>query len=265
LTERLMTAGGVPALLKRLKPLLHLDARTVEGRTIGEIIETAEVLDPDVIRPLEDPVKPGETLVVVRGNLAPDGAVMKACAADPKLFRHRGPAVVFEDVQTIADRIDDPALGIEENSVLILRNAGPVGAAMPEWGMLPLPRKLLERGVRDMVRISDARMSGTAYGAALLHVSPEAAIGGPLALVRNGDIIELDVHARGLDLCVDADELEHRRQAWQPPPRAHARGYRKLYEQHIEQAHRGCDFDFLRGADLETLPEGLFDGWVGGW
>jgi dihydroxy-acid dehydratase len=265
LTEKLMTAGGVPALLKRLKPLLHLDARTVDGRTIGEIIGTAEILDEDVIRPLDRPVKPGETLVVVKGNLAPDGAVMKACAADPKLFRHRGPAVVFEDVQTIADRIDDPALGIEENSVLILRNAGPIGAAMPEWGMLPLPRKLLERGVRDMLRISDARMSGTAYGAALLHVSPEAAIGGPLALVRNGDMIELDVHARRLDLCVDAEELDRRRQAWRPPARTHERGYRKLYEQHIEQAHRGCDFDFLRGADKETLPEGLFDGWVGGW
>jgi len=265
LTERLMTAGGVPALLKTLKPLLHLDARTIDGRTIGEIIETAEVFDPDVIRPLDKPVKPGETLVVVKGNLAPEGAVMKACAADPKLFRHRGPAVVFEDVQTIADRIDDPALGIEENSVLILRNAGPVGAAMPEWGMLPLPRKLLERGVRDMVRISDARMSGTAYGTALLHVSPEAAIGGPLALVRNDDIIEVDIHARRLDLCVDAEELARRREAWQPRTRTHERGYRKLYEQHIEQAHRGCDFDFLRGADLETLPEGLFDGWVGGW
>jgi dihydroxy-acid dehydratase len=131
--------------------------------------------------------------------------------------------------------------------------------------MLPLPRKLLERGVRDMVRISDARMSGTAYGAALLHVSPEAAIGGPLALVRNGDIIEVDIHARRLDLCVDAEELARRRQAWRPPTRVHERGYRKLYEQHIEQAHRGCDFDFLRGADPETLPEGLFDGWVGGW
>ncbi|MDE2049441.1 MAG: dihydroxy-acid dehydratase [Gammaproteobacteria bacterium] len=265
LTERLMTAGGVPALLKRLKPLLHLDARTSDGRTIGEIVETAEVLDPDVIRPLEDPVRAGETLVVVRGSLAPDGAVMKSCAAEPKLFRHRGPAVVFEDVQTIADRIDDPALGIEENSVLILRNAGPVGAAMPEWGMLPLPRKLLERGVRDMVRISDARMSGTAYGTALLHVSPEAAIGGPLALVRNGDIIELDVAARRLDLCVEPNELERRRQAWRPPERRHARGYRRLYDQHVEQAHRGCDLDFLRGADVESLPEGLFDGWVGGW
>jgi dihydroxy-acid dehydratase len=264
LTERLMTAGGVPALLKMLKPLLHLDARTVDGRTIGEIIETAEVLDPEVIRPLDAPVKTGETLVVVKGNLAPDGAVMKACAADPRLFRHRGRAVVFEDVQAIADRIDDPALGIDETSVLVLRNAGPVGAAMPEWGMLPLPRALLARGVRDMLRISDARMSGTAYGAAVLHVSPEAAVGGPLALVRDGDIIELDVPARRLDLRVAEDELERRRKEWRAPP-GHARGYRSLYGRHIEQAHRGCDFDFLRGADNDTLPEGLFDGWVGGW
>ncbi|SOY91628.1 L-arabonate dehydratase [Cupriavidus taiwanensis] len=265
LTERLMAAGGVPALLKTLEPLLHLDARTVDGRTVGAILETAEVFDSDVIRPLENPVKPGEAMVVVKGNLAPDGAVMKTCAANPKLFRHRGPAVVFEDVQTIADQIDNPELGIDENSVLILRNAGPVGAAMPEWGMLPLPRHLMERGVRDMLRISDARMSGTAYGAAVLHVSPEAAIGGPLALVRDGDIIELDVAARRLELCVEPDELERRRQAWQAPQSQHVRGYRNLYNQHIEQAHLGCDFDFLRGANADTLPEGLFDGWVGGW
>jgi dihydroxy-acid dehydratase len=265
LTERLMTAGGVPALLKTLTPLLHLDARTVDGRTIGEIIENSEVVDPEVIRPLDKPVKPGEALIVVKGNLAPNGAVMKTCAADPKLFSHRGRAVVFEDVQTIADRIDDPALDIDENSVLILRNAGPVGAAMPEWGMLPLPRRLLERGVRDMLRISDARMSGTAYGAAVLHVSPEAAVGGPLALVRDGDMIELDVAGRRLELCVEPDELERRRQAWQPPPSTHRRGYRRLYDDHVEQAHLGCDFDFLRGADEEILPEGLFDGWVGGW
>jgi dihydroxy-acid dehydratase len=265
LTERLMAAGGVPAILKRLKPYLHLDSMTVEGRTIGEIIERAEITDPDVIRPLDRPVKPGETLVVLRGNVAPDGAVMKTCAANPKLFRHRGPAVVFEDVQSIADRIDDPALGIEENSVLILRNVGPIGAAMPEWGMLPLPRKLMENGVRDMLRISDARMSGTAYGAAVLHVSPEAAVGGPLALVRNGDIIELDVPARRLELCIDGNELERRRREWEPLGDRHTRGYRRLYDQHVEQAHLGCDFDFLKGADAETLPEGLFDGWVGGW
>ncbi|CDO34223.1 dihydroxy-acid dehydratase [Novosphingobium sp. KN65.2] len=265
LTERLMTAGGVPALLKTLGPLIHLDARTVDGRTMEEVVAEAEVLDPEVIRPLDSPIREGEPLVVVRGNLAPNGAVMKTCAADPRLLRHRGRAVIFEDVQTIADRIDDPALGIDQDSVLILRNAGPVGAAMPEWGMLPLPRHLMERGVRDMLRISDARMSGTAYGAAVLHVSPEAAVGGPLALVRNGDIIELDVAARRLELCVDAGELARRREAWKADLGSHRRGYRHLYNQHVEQAHRGCDFDFLRGADEETLPEGLFDGWVGGW
>jgi dihydroxy-acid dehydratase len=265
LTERLMTAGGVPALLKTLAPLLHLDARTIDGRTMADVIESAEALDPDVIRQLDDPVRPGEALVVVRGNLAPDGAVMKTCAADPRLLRHRGRAVIFEDVQTIADRIDDPALGIDEDSVLILRNAGPVGAAMPEWGMLPLPRHLMERGVRDMLRISDARMSGTAYGAAVLHVSPEAAIGGPLALVRDGDIIELDVPERRLHLCVGEEELARRRKEWQAKPGRHKRGYRSLYNQHVEQAHRGCDFDFLRGADEDSLPDGLFDGWVGGW
>jgi len=265
LTEALMAAGGVPALLKALSPLLHLDAGTVEGRTIGEIAEAAEAGDQDVIRPLHRPVKPGESLIVVRGSLAPDGAVLKACAATPSLFKHCGPALVFDDVQVLADRIDDPDLEIDENTVLVLRNVGPVGAAMPEWGMLPIPRKLMERGITDMVRISDARMSGTAYGTALLHVSPEAAVGGPLALVRDGDLIELDVAERRLDLLVEPAELEARRKAWRPPPARHRRGYRSLYAQHIEQAHRGCDFDFLRGANAETLPEGLFDGWVGGW
>lgn len=265
LTERLMAAGGVPALLKRLAPLLHLDARSVSGQTIGDVVSAAEILDEDVIRPLDKPVRIGETLAVVRGNLAPDGAVMKVCAAEARLLNHRGRAVVFEDVQTIADRIDDPALGIDENSVLILRNAGPVGAAMPEWGMLPLPRHLLAQGVRDMLRISDARMSGTAYGAAILHVSPEAAVGGPLALVRDGDMIEFNLAERRLDLLVDSDELERRRAQWQAPQPRHNRGYRSLYSRHIEQAHRGCDFDFLRGAEKDSLPDGLFDGWVGGW
>jgi dihydroxy-acid dehydratase len=265
LTEKLMAAGGVPALLKRLAPLLHLEASTVSGQTIGEIVSAAEILDADVIRPLDKPVRTGETLAVVRGNLAPDGAVMKVCAAEARLLNHCGRAVVFEDVQTIADRIDDPMLGIDENSVLILRNAGPVGAAMPEWGMLPLPRHLLARGVRDMLRISDARMSGTAYGAAILHVSPEAAIGGPLALVRDGDMIEFNLAERRLDLLVDEDELQQRRAQWRAPQPRHNRGYRALYGRHIEQAHRGCDFDFLRGADEDPLPDGLFDGWVGGW
>ncbi|UMT86279.1 dihydroxy-acid dehydratase [Paracidovorax citrulli] len=266
LTERLMSAGGVPGLLRALRPMLHLDAPTVDGRTIGQIADEAHIGDPDVIRPLDGPVKPGASLVVVKGSLAPDGAVIKTCAASPALFRHRGPAVVFEDVQSIADRIDDPGLDIGADSVLVLRNVGPVGAAMPEWGMLPIPRRLMESGVTDMLRISDARMSGTAYGTAVLHVSPEAAVGGPLALVRTGDIIELDVEARRLDLLVSEEELQRRRaELPRPPAPARARGYRQLYAEKVEQAHLGCDFGFLRGADGETLPDGLFDGWVGGW
>jgi dihydroxy-acid dehydratase len=265
LTERLMTAGGVPALLKTLAPLLHLNARTVEGKSIGEIAAEAEVLDKQVIRPLDEPVKTGESIIVVKGSLAPDGAVIKACAADRNLFQHRGPAVVFEDVQSLADQIDDPALGIDENSVLILRNAGPVGAAMPEWGMLPIPRRLMEKGVMDMVRISDARMSGTAYGTAILHVSPEAAAGGPLACVRTGDIIELDVAERRLDILVSAEEMEKRRAELPPRVERHTRGYRAMFARNVEQAHLGCDFGFLRGSNADTLPEGLFEGWVGGW
>jgi dihydroxy-acid dehydratase len=265
LTERLMMAGGVPALFKELSPLLHLDARTVEGRTIGEIADAAEITDDEIIRPRHRPVRPGESLIVVKGSLAPDGAVIKAAAADPALFQHKGRAVVFEDVQSLADQIDDPALGIDENSVLVLRNVGPRGAAMPEWGMLPIPRRLMARGIRDMVRISDARMSGTAYGTAVLHVSPEAAAGGPLALVRTGDMIELDVAGRRLDLLVDEDEMQRRRAAWAARDEVHVRGYRKLYNSHVEQADKGCDFDFLRGANPDNLPEGLFDGWVGGW
>jgi len=265
LTERLMTAGGIPALLKELLPLLHRDARTVEGRSIGAIADAVEILDREIIRPRDKPVKPGESLIVVKGSLAPEGAVIKAAAANPALFQHRGRAVVFEDVQSLADGIDEPALDIDENSILILRNVGPKGAAMPEWGMLPIPRRLMERGIRDMVRISDARMSGTAYGTAVLHVSPEAAIGGPLALVRTGDLIELDVAGRRLDLLISDEEMQRRRAALVPRGESHKRGYRSLYNGHVEQAHKGCDFDFLRGSNADTLPEGLFDGWVGGW
>lgn len=266
LTERLMNAGGVPALLHVLRPLLHLDARTVDGRTIGEIADQAEVSDTDVIRQLDTPVKPGPSLVVVKGNLAPHGAVIKSCAASPALFKHRGAAVVFEDVQTLADTIDDPTMNIDANSVLILRNVGPVGAAMPEWGMLPLPRRLMEHGVKDMLRISDARMSGTAYGTSILHVSPEAAVGGPLSLVRTGDIVELDVSERRLELIVSEEILAQRRKETpQHAPSPHVRGYRQLYGREVEQAHLGCDFKFLRGSNANVLPEGLFDGWIGGW
>jgi dihydroxyacid dehydratase/phosphogluconate dehydratase len=197
-------------------------------------------------------------LAVLKGNLAPNGAVMKASAASPKFFRHRGRALVFDSPAEMFTRCADPDLDCDEGTVLVLRNAGPVGApGMPEWGGLPIPKRMLANGVRDMVRISDARMSGTHYGSCILHVSPEAAIGGPLALVRSGDEIELDVEARSLNLCVTDAELERRRAAWKPPPRLAPRGYTKLYQDHVRQAHEGCDFDFLQG-DAETPEPPIF-------
>lgn len=265
LVSAMYEAGGVPALLRELAPLLSLDALTVDGRRLRELIADAPVADQCVIRALDRPVKAGVAIAVLKGNLAPHGAVLKASAADGALFKHTGRAIVFESVQDVADRIDDPALAIDESSVLVLRGAGPVGAAMPEWGMLPLPRRLLSRGVRDLLRISDARMSGTAYGTAILHVAPEAAVGGPLALVQTGDRIRLNVEARELILDVPDDVLSARRAAWSAPPMRHARGYRQLYAQHVTQAHEGSDFDFLRGGEPTSLPEGLFNGWVGGW
>jgi len=214
---------------------------------------------------MDEPVRGAPAIVVLRGNLAPAGAVLKASAADPSLFRHIGPAVVFENVQQLASTIDDPALGITPLSVLVLRGVGPVGAAMPEWGMLPIPKYLLQQGVKDMVRISDARMSGTGYGTAILHVSPEAAVGGPLALVRNGDLISLDVEQRRLELHVEEDKLARRRARWVAPAPSRSRGYQSLYARHVLQASEGCDFDFLRGYETDVLPDGLFEGWVGGW
>jgi dihydroxy-acid dehydratase len=191
----------------------------------------------------------GDSLAVVRGNLAPDGAVIKPPAAEARLHRHAGKAVVFADYNDMAARIDDPALPVDENSVIVLKHAGPLGAGMPEWGQLPIPKKLLEKGVRDMVRISDARMSGTSYGACVLHVAPESWIGGPLALVRDGDVIELDVPGRKLTLKVSEEELARRRAAWKPPAPRYERGYGALFARHITQANEGCDFDFLeRGA-----------------
>ena len=193
---------------------------------------------------------------MLRGNLAPDGAVIKPAAAEPRLLRHTGPAVVFADYNDMAARIDDPALPVTADSVLVLRHAGPQGApGMPEWGQLPIPKKLLAAGVRDMLRISDARMSGTSYGACVLHVAPESFVGGPLALVRDGDLIELDVPARRLHLDVDAAELARRRAAWTPPPPHYARGFGALYQQHIQQADEGCDFDFLGGTAPTPDPE----------
>ena len=247
LMEDLYYAGGLRALLARLGELIQRDAATVGGKTIGEEIAGAEVFDDEVIRPLDRPVSASGGLAIVRGTLAPDGAVIKTVAATPALLKHRGSAVVFDDYRDLAARIDDPALAIDAASVLVLRRAGPVGApGMPEWGMLPIPKRLLEAGVRDLVRISDARMSGTSYGTCVLHVSPESAVGGPLALVRDGDPIVLDVDERRLDLDVPQDELERRRSEL-PAPQAQLRSaYGELYVQHVTQAHLGCDFDFVR-------------------
>src|ERR671930_1571475 len=214
LMEDFYYAGGLPAVLEQIRDLLHVDALTVTGRTLGENLDSVptEIVDEGVIRPRTSPLDEGGSLVVLRGNLCPDGAVMKTSAADPRLLAHEGTAVVFEDIHDLAERVDDPELDVDADSVLVLRNAGPVGApGMPEWGHLPIPAKLLQRGVSDLVRISDARMSGTSYGAVVLHVAPESAVGGPLALIRNGDRVRLDVAARTLDVLVAEDELDRRR------------------------------------------------------
>jgi dihydroxy-acid dehydratase len=242
-------AGGLPVVLRELKPLLHLDAPTIEGRTLGDWLAGDYTFPAwqSVIRPLRDPLSPQGSLIVLRGNLAPEGAVLKRSAATPGLLQHEGRAVVFESLADLSARVDAPDLDVRPDDVLVLRGAGPVGGpGMPEAGALPIPRKL--RGVKDMVRISDARMSGTAFGTVVLHVSPEAAVGGPLALVRPGDRVRLDVTGRRLELLVDEGELAARRAAWRAPgPRAQ-RGYAWLYERHVQQAHLGCDFDFLRGS-----------------
>jgi dihydroxy-acid dehydratase len=250
LMEDFYYAGGLPAVLEQIRDLLHLDALTVTGHTLGEnLAATAtEIIDEDVIRPRARPLESTGSLVVLHGNLCPDGAVMKISAAERRLHQHEGRAIVFEDIHELARRVDDPELDVDADSVMVLRNAGPVGApGMPEWGHLPIPAKLLRSGVTDLLRISDARMSGTSYGAVVLHVAPESAVGGPLAVVQTGDRIRLDVAARTLDLVVEENELARRREAWTPPQRKDARGYRQLYEEHVLQANEGCDFDFLRG------------------
>ncbi|MEP6943394.1 MAG: L-arabinonate dehydratase [Betaproteobacteria bacterium] len=256
LMEDFFYAGGLRALLSRISDLLALDAHTVNGHTLGENIAGAEVYNADVILPRDKPLVASGSLAVLRGNLAPDGAVIKPAAAESRLHKHTGPAVVFSDYNDMAARIDDPALDVTPNSVLVLQNAGPLGApGMPEWGQLPIPKKILAQGIRDMVRISDARMSGTSYGACVLHVAPESFVGGPLALVKDGDMIELDVAARKLELKVDATELARRRAAWKKPPPKFERGYGALYQQHITQADQGCDFDFLEGTAPTAEPE----------
>jgi dihydroxy-acid dehydratase len=252
LMEDLYYAGGLRALLARLAGLLRLEARTVNGRTLGENIEGAKVFSDEVILPLDQPLVASDSLAVLHGNLAPDGAVIKPPAAEARLHRHAGPASVFDNYNDMAARIDDPNLPLDENSVLVLRNAGPLGApGMPEWGQLPIPQKVLQKGIRDMVRISDARMSGTSYGACVLHIAPESYIGGPLALVADGDVIELDIPARKLTLKVGDDELARRRATWKQPPPPYTRGYGAIFAQHIKQANEGCDFDILeRGAPI---------------
>ena len=268
LFEDLQRAGGVPALLGELAPLLHLDALTVTGRTLGENIADAEVWDRDVLRSLDEPLLPSGGLAVLGGTLAPDGAVIKAGAASAELLQHRGPALVFNGIDDLLARIDNPDLPVDAGSVLVLRGAGPKGApGMPEWGMLPIPRKLLEQGVTDMVRVSDARMSGTGYGTVVLHVAPESAVGGPLHAVNDGDEIVLDTAARRLDLCVEPAEIARRLAARPLPEPPFRRGYGSIYLKHVLQANAGADFDVLRhrpGED-DSEPHGLLEGWISGW
>lgn len=247
-------AGGIPAVIAQLLPALHGSAITVNGRTIGENNRAVPILDPRVIRTTADPLASEGGTVILRGNLCPDGAVIKRSAASPGLLRHRGRAVVFRDKHDLMARIDDPDLEVDADSVLVQQMSGPIGGpGMPEWGMLPIPQKLIRAGVRDMVRISDARMSGTSFGTCVLHVSPESAIGGPLALVRDGDEIELDVDGRRLELCVSDAELADRREAWIAPAMAFTRGYGKLYLDRVTQANEGADLDFLGGGPGRDL------------
>ena len=246
----LYAAGGVGAVLHELKPLLHLDCLTVSGQTLGEILEKAPPwVDRAVVREFKNPISPVGGLVALFGSLAPNGAILKRSAADPSLFEKEGRAVVFSSLDDLAARIDDPALDVKPEDFLVLQNAGPKsGYAMPEAGYLPIPAKLARAGVKDMVRISDARMSGTAFGTIVLHVSPESAVGGPLALVRNGDRIRISVKQRSIELLVPQEEISKRKNGWKPPVTPPARGYAKLYMDHVLQAEHGCDFDFLRKA-----------------
>ena len=256
LMEDFYYAGGLRALLKSLASHLSLDCLTVTGKSLGGNIASAEIYDSDVIRSVENPVFSSGGLIILRGNLAPHGAVIKAAAATPALLRHAGRAVVFDSYNDMNARIDDPTLDVDANSVLVLRNAGPKGApGMPEWGNLPIPQKLLKAGVRDMLRISDSRMSGTNYGSCVLHVAPESFVGGPLALLKEGDVVELDVKDRELNMKVSQEELARRRSTWRPPDGIFPRGYGKLFMEHIKQADQGCDFDFLEGTAPVPEPE----------
>jgi dihydroxy-acid dehydratase len=256
--EHLYEAGGLATLLRELKPLLHGQALTVNGRTLFENLDAARIPEKqDVVRSCDNPIFAAGGMAVLRGNLAPGGAIIKQAAATARLMTHTGRAVVFESLEDLANRIDDPALDVTAEDIIVLQSAGPKGApGMPEAGYIPIPRKLAEQGVKDMVRISDARMSGTAFGSIVLHVTPESAVGGPLALVKNGDTIRLDVPQRRLELLVDDAELAARRKRWQPraPQREDDRGYRKLFLDTVQQADRGCDFDFLAPEVTMRIP-----------
>jgi dihydroxy-acid dehydratase len=269
LFEHLHRAGGIPALLQELEPLLDTATMTVTGSPLAEGFKGASVSDRGVIARLSEPLSTISGVAVVRGSLAPAGAVIKRSAASPELMRHRGPALVFNDVYDVQARIDDDSLPVTSDSVLVLRNSGPLGGpGMPEWGQIPIPRKLLSAGVSDLVRVSDARMSGTAFGTVVLHVSPESAAGGPLALVEDGDPIVLDVSEGRLDVDISPTEIERRHALIDPPQPKYTRGYGALYLRHVLQADKGCDFDFLLNRDSEvnsTEPYGLLSGWVGGW
>jgi dihydroxy-acid dehydratase len=255
LMEDFYYAGGLRALLASIGDLLDLEAKTVSGKTLGENLEGAKIYNPEVILSREKPVLPSGGLAILRGNLAPDGAVVKPAATEKRLWKHKGRAVVFEDYNDLQARIDDPKLDVDADCVIVLKNAGPVGApGMPEWEV-PIPKKILQQGVRDMVRISDARMSGTAFGCCVLHVAPESFVGGPLAFVQNGDMIELDIERRRLQLLIDDAEMMKRKRAWKAPARKFERGYGALFSQHIKQANEGCDFDFLEGTAPTPDPE----------
>ncbi|HSI57643.1 MAG TPA: L-arabinonate dehydratase [Ideonella sp.] len=256
LMEDFYYAGGLPGLMTRLTGHLQLQARTVSGHTLGEDLAGAGVYNDDVIRPLDKPIYAEGALAVLRGNLAPGGAVMKPSACAPHLLKHTGPALVFDDYPSMKAAVEDETLDVTAEHILVLRNAGPQGGpGMPEWGMLPIPARLVRQGVRDMLRLSDARMSGTSYGACILHCAPEAYVGGPLALVRSGDLISVDVPARRIHLEVSDDELAQRRAAWVPPPARFERGYGWMFSRHILQADHGCDFDFLETQFGAAVPE----------
>jgi dihydroxy-acid dehydratase len=256
LMEDFFYAGGLPALMKEMGDALDLSVMTVNGKTMGENIAEAVNYNDDVIRPMSNPVYHQGSLAVLRGNLAPDGAVIKPAAMDPKFQKHQGPAIVADSYDDLKKIINDEDYPMTPDHVLILRNAGPKGGpGMPEWGMIPMPKALLKQGCRDMLRLSDARMSGTSYGACILHVAPEAYVGGPLALIKTGDIIEVDIPSRVLNVQISDEEMATRRENWTPPPPRYERGYGKMYLDHIEQADKGCDFDFLRTDFGGPVPE----------